>query len=120
MHGSSRSFAKEPWSDLDDFDGDDSDVGSLDADSGNDTPSFMDHADASLLSLGSGASNPEAPGGGDGMRRLPPGSASLLAEIPEDILPAVLAQTTKRRGKGGRQPAPDPRLDGKVDPKRVS
>jgi hypothetical protein len=42
----------------------------------------------------------------------------LLADLPASLLPVVIAKSTARRGKGGRQPAADPRLDPSMDPKR--
>lgn len=43
-----------------------------------------------------------------------------LEEVPELAdLPQVLSQVSQLRGRGGRQPASDPRLDPKIDPKRA-
>jgi hypothetical protein len=45
---------------------------------------------------------------------------AVLNDLPPAILPLLIANSTQRRGKGGRQPAEDPRLDPKIDPKRAT
>lgn len=45
-------------------------------------------------------------------------ASTILADLPASLLPIVIAKSTIRRGKGGRQPAADPRLDPNIDPRR--
>ncbi len=44
---------------------------------------------------------------------------AVLNDLPPQILPLLIHNSTQRRGKGGRQPAEDPHLDPKIDPKRA-
>jgi hypothetical protein len=42
-----------------------------------------------------------------------------VAGLPEEVVPLIIARSTARRGKGGRQPGIDPHLDPNVDPRRA-
>lgn len=66
---------------------------------------------------------PALPAAAAAVRKLPASTletaASLLKDLPTPLVPLVIAKSTTRRGKGGRQPAADPRLDPNMDPKRA-
>jgi hypothetical protein len=65
---------------------------------------------------------PPAPAASRAVRALPErtlaAASTILADLPASLLPVVIAKSTARRGKGGRQPASDPRLDPSMDPKK--
>jgi hypothetical protein len=44
---------------------------------------------------------------------------AVLEGLPPALVPLVIAKSTARKGKGGRQPAADPRLEPGMDPKRA-
>lgn len=85
-------------------------------------------AQAALAAVeASGDDSPNNSGGSRGSRPsrgLPPADTlaaaqGVLSDLPPALVPLVIAKSTARRGKGGRQPAADPRLDPAVDPKRA-
>jgi hypothetical protein len=57
------------------------------------------------------------------MKKLPASTVevanNLLADLPAPLVPLIIAKSTSRRGKGGRQPASDPRDDPDMDPKKA-
>lgn len=61
--------------------------------------------------------SPAAPSSGTRPDSLPDVN-KLLSEIPEELIPHVV-EKANRRGKGGRQPAIDPRMDPNIDPKKA-
>ena len=59
----------------------------------------------------------------DALKMLPAATVEaanhFLADLPAPLVPLIIAKSTARRGKGGRQPAADPRLDPDMDPKKA-